>query len=37
LGRDAQLIGAAELVLSEVIGDPATFQPVPLEAKVSTN
>jgi predicted NBD/HSP70 family sugar kinase len=37
LGRDAQLIGAAEMVLSEVIGDPATFQPAPMDANVSLN
>lgn len=29
LGTDAQLIGAAEMVLSEVIGDPATFRAGP--------
>jgi predicted NBD/HSP70 family sugar kinase len=27
LGDDAQLIGAAEMVLAEVIGDPTTFRP----------
>lgn len=29
LGTDAQLIGTAEMVLSEVIGDPATFRAAP--------
>jgi predicted NBD/HSP70 family sugar kinase len=33
LGGDAQLIGAAEMVLAEVIGDPATFGPSTVPAR----